>query len=368
MSIKGLLACFALGSVLLSTGAFAQEVPALANAKDDADRARIQTLIDGARQEGKLEWIGGFISAEHGAKVIEAFKEYYGLDGFTVEHTFAGTGELITRVDQLLNAKSNTFDVVWTASWGWYRDLLDRGELMEYRSPEYEAYTLSDAAGMSVDGYWVSDGYSNSPMFNTEALDRLGIEFKGESWAELLDPKLKGLISIPDPLTSATGAQTYIGMVKVMGPEWISGLVANEPVRRAQAVQATGWLATGEIPVTFSHARETYSLKERGIPVKLTYPKEGVVMQPFAAVILASAPRPNAAKLFIDFVRSAAGTQAVQDAGTLMFFGRPGVKSPDPEILPAWEEIKVVPMNWDEDATPEDIEAVRDLFRAAGMK
>jgi iron(III) transport system substrate-binding protein len=367
MRIRALLAPLFIAGALLTTAVHAQDVPALANATDDAERTRVQGLIDAARQEGKLEWVGGFISAEAGAKVLEAFKAYYGLDDMTVEHTFAGTGELITRVDQLLNAKSNNFDIVWTASWGWYNDLLKRGELMEYRSPNYAAYTLSDAAGMSKDGYWVSDGYSNSPMFNTEALAKLGIDFKGESWAELLDPKLKGLISIPDPLTSATGAQTYIGMVKVMGPDWIKGLVANEPVRRAQAVQATGWLATGEIPITFSHARETYSLKERGVPVKLTYPKEGVVLQPFGAVIMASAPHPNAAKLFIDFVRSAAGAQAVQDAGTLMFFGRPGVKSPDPEILPGWEEIKVVPMNWDEDANEDDIEAVRNLFREAGM-
>jgi len=368
MSMKKLMAGLLLGGILLSGNVYAQEVPALANAKDDADRTRIQTLIDGARQEGKLEWIGGFISAEHGAKIIQSFKDYYGLNDLTVEHTFAGTGELITRVDQLLNANSNTFDIVWTASWGWYKDLLARGAIMEYHSPEYEAYTLSDAAGLSVDGYWVSDGYSNSPMFNTQALENLGIDFKGESWAELVDPKLKGLISIPDPITSATGAQTYIGMVKVMGPEWVGKLVANEPVRRAQAVQATGWLATGEIPITFSHARETWALKERGVPVKLTYPKEGVVMQPFAAIILASAPRPNAAKLFIDFVRSATGAQAVQDAGTLMFFGRPGIKSPDPEILPGWEDVKVIQMDWDNDASAEGIEAVRNLFREAGMQ
>ena len=367
MRLKGFLAPLAIAGALLTTIAYAQDVPALVNAPDDAERTRIQGLIDAAEQEGKLEWVGGFISAESGAKILESFKAYYGLDDVEVEHTFAGTGELITRVDQLLNAKSNNFDIVWTASWGWYKDLLKRGELMEYRSPNYAAYTLSDAAGMSQDGYWVSDGYSNSPMFNTEALEKAGIEFKGESWAELLDPKLKGLISIPDPLTSATGAQTYIGMVKVMGPDWIKGLVANEPVRRAQAVQATGWLATGEIPITFSHARETYGLKERGVSVKLTYPKEGVVMQPFAAVILQSAPHPNAAKLFIDFVRSEAGAQAVQDAGSLMFFGRPGIKSPDPEILPGWEDIKLVPMNWDEDAEKSDIEAVRNLFREAGM-
>jgi len=367
MNTKKTITIFAFAAVLAATAANSQEAPALSDAPNDEERARIQQLIDGARQEAKLEWVGASIPAEVGKRVLDAYKAYYGLDDLVAEHTFSGTGELITRVNQLLTAKSNNFDIVWTVSWDWYKDLLARGEIMEYRSPHYAAYTLSDAAGMSQDGYWVSDAYTSSPMFNTEALEKLGIEFKGESWAELLDPKLKGLISIPDPLTSATGAQAYIGIVKAMGPEWVAGLVANEPVRRAQAIQATGWLATGEIPITLSSAREAHGLKQRGVPMKRTYPKEGVVLQPFAPVIMTSAPHPNAAKLFIDFVRSPVGAQATQDAGAFLYFGRPGVKSPDPETLKPWEEIAVIPMDWDNDADDQGIKAVRDLFRNAGM-
>lgn len=354
---------------LFAASAHAQDVPALADATDDADRARIQALIDGAREEGSLEWIGGFVTAEQGPKILDAFKEYYGLEDLDTQHTFSGTGELITRINQLLNADSNNFDIVWTSSWAWYKDLLERGELMEYRSPQYAAYTLSDEAGLSEDGYWVSDGYTNSPLYNPEALKKHGIaDFDPQSWNDMVDPRLKGLVSIPDPLTSASGAQMYIGIAKVMGNEWIAKLVANEPVRRAQAAQATGWLATGEIPVTFSHAREATKLKDSDIPVVLTYPREGIVLNPFAPVILESAPHPNAAKLFIDFVRSAKGAQVVMDSGALMFFGRPGVKSPDPDLLPAWEDIKVVPMDYDVEITNEAIAAIRDEFRKAGMQ
>lgn len=357
-----------LAGTLIAAAANAQDFPALADAVDDADRARIQALVDGAREEGALEWIGGYVPAEAGMKVLDAFKEYYGLTDLNTQYTFSGTGELITRMDQLLGAKSNNFDIVWTSSWAWYSDLLARGEIMEYRSPSYAAYTLSDAAGLSRDGYWVSDGYANSPLFNPAALEKAGITgFDPKSWNDMVDPRLKGLVSIPDPITSASAAQTYIGIVKVMGPEWVGKLVANEPVRRAQAAQATGWLATGEIPVTFSHAREAAALKRDNIPVVLTYPDEGVVLQPFPAIILSSAPHPNAAKLFIDFIRSAKGAQAVMDSGTLMFFGRAGVKSPDPDLLPGWEEIKVVPMDWDKEVNSESIAAIRDEFRKAGM-
>jgi iron(III) transport system substrate-binding protein len=369
ITMKSLFGGLILAGVWLAGPAFSQTYPALTEARDDADRARIQKLVEAARKEGALEWIGGFVPAESANKVLDAFKAHYGLTGFRTEYTFSGTGELITRMNQLLAAKSNNFDVMWTSSWAWYKDLLKRGDLMEYESPSYAAYTLSDAAGLSEKGYWVSDGYSNSPLFNADALKKLGMaDFKAKSWNDLVDPRLKGLVSIPDPIASASGAQTFIGIVKVMGPEWIGKLVANQPVRRAQAAQASGWIATGEIPVTFSHAREALPLKEDKISVVLTYPDEGIVLQPFPAVILKSAPRPNAAKLFIDFVRSAKGAQAVMDAGVLMFFGRPGVKSPDPALQPGWEEIKVIPLDYDTEVTNKSIQAIRQEFRKAGLK
>jgi iron(III) transport system substrate-binding protein len=358
-----------IAGTLAAASAYAQDVPALADATDDAERARIQQLIDGARAEGSFEWIGGFVTAEQGPKILDAFKEYYGLTDLDAQYTQSSTGELITRVNQLLNAKSNNFDVMWTSSWAWYKDLLKAGELMEYRSPNYAAYTLSNEAGMSVDGYWVCDGYANSPMYNPAALEKLGItDFTGESWNDLVDPRLKGLVSIPDPLTSASGAQTFIGIAKVMGDDWIAKLVQNEPVRRAQAAQATGWLTTGEIPVTISHAREAAKLQAKNVPVGLAYPREGIVLNPFAPVILASAPHPNAAKLFIDYVRSAKGAQTVMDVGAFMFFGRPGVKSPVPDLLPSWEEVTVVKMDFDNDFSNDQIAAVREEFRKAGMQ
>jgi iron(III) transport system substrate-binding protein len=184
----------------------------------------------------------------------------------------------------------------------------------------------------------------------------------------MVDPRLKGLISIPDPQTSATAAQTFIGIAKVMGNDWIQKLVANEPVLRAQAAQASNWIATGEIPVTFSHAREAMTLRQDNVPVVLTYPEEGISMQPFSAVIPKSAPHPNAAKLFIDFIRSAKGTQVVMDAGVLMFFGRPGVKSPDPDLLPGWEQVKVVPMDYDDEVSNKAIQAIRQEFRRGRAK
>ena len=57
----------------------------------------------------------------------------------------------------------------------------------------------------------------------------------------------------------------------------------------------------------------------------------------------------------------------MMDAGSLLFFGRPGVKPKYPEILPRSEEVKAIPFNWDTDATNEKIKAFRARAASYGI-
>jgi iron(III) transport system substrate-binding protein len=356
-------------AALFIASARAQEPPALAALANGAEHSRVAKLIAGAKKEGALEWVGVYSEPEQGKQILEAFKKQYGLPDLRTEYSYVGTGELIARINQLLRAGRNNFDIVWTSSWAWYKDLLKAGELLKYESPYYKEYTLSNAAGMSEDGYWVSDAYTQSPLYNIKALaDRNIADFDGSSYQQLTNPKLKGLLALPDPFTSASTAQAFIGLTRVMGKDWLKRVAQNNPVLRVKSSQGRAWVASGEFPVTLGYAKDAVTLKASHVPVKLVYPKEGVVLLPFAPVILRRAPHPNAAKLFIDFVRSANGAQTVMDSGSAMLFGRPGVKSPDPEVLPAWEKIKVIPMKWDADATAAAIKAIRRTASEAGLR
>ncbi|MBX6425646.1 MAG: extracellular solute-binding protein [Variibacter sp.] len=356
----------------LATTAAAQErtPPVLADINDAAERARVEALIEDARKERHFSWIGVMILPEQGRKILAEFKRYYGLDELSAEYTYAHTGELVTRVEQLLRAKRNSFDVVWTIAWPWYKDLLMRGELMHYSSPHYAAYTLSHQARLSMDGYWVSDAYTFSPLYNPAALEARGVKgFAPTSWKDFTDPRLKGLVSISDMVKSTSSAPTGVGIAKVLGEKWFHDLARNvQPVLYAQTAQARDWVGSGEFPVTlFNYAKDATILLKRNIKVRLIYPQEGVVLLPFAPAILKSAPHPATARLFIDFVRSARGAQTVMDAGSLLFFGRPGVKSPDPELLPPWENLNLIPFDWETDGSPASIKRIREVFREAGL-
>jgi iron(III) transport system substrate-binding protein len=347
----------------------AQEPPALAAIKDPAEKARVSKLIEAARKEGALSWIGVQIEPGHAGPIIAEFKRYYGLDGVNGEYTYAGTGEIVTRIEQLLRAKRNNFDIVWTASWAWYKDLLKRGEIMKYESPYYKEYTLSDKNGMTEKGYWVSDAYAFAPIYNPATMEQRGIKnFNPTSWADFVDPRLKGNICMIDVLVSTSAAPVLSGVVNVMGDDWLKKLGANKPALHIKAAQGREWVGSGEFAATLLNSpKDALSLIERNIKIKQVFPKEGIVLIPFAPIILKSAPHPATAQLFIDFVRSAHGAQTAMNAGSLLFFGRPGVKSKYPEILPPSEEVHAIKFDWDTQATTAAIKKFRDKARAAGI-
>lgn len=357
-------ACAALPPV-----AVAQEAPALAAIKDPTEKARVQKLIEGARKEGALSWIGVQIEPGHAEPILAEFKRHYGLDTLNGEYTYAGTGEIVTRVEQLLKARRNTFDIVWTASPAWYKDLVKRGELMQYESPYYKDYTLSDKNDMTEKGYWVSDAYAFAPVYNPATLEKNGVkDFKPTSWKDFVDPRLKGMVAMIDVLLSTSAAPVLSGVTKVMGDDWLKALGANKPALHVKASQGRDWVGSGEFAVAlFNSPKDALSLAERKLGTKQLFPKEGVVLIPFAPIILKSAPHPNTAQLFIDFVRSAHGTQTAMNAGSLLFFGRPGVKPKYPEILPPSEEVTAIPFNWDTEGSNDAIKKFREKVRAVGI-
>ena len=356
-----LIALAAIAGVALTLPrAHAQEAPALAAIKDPTEKARVAALIELAKKEGQLSWIGVQIEPGHANAILTEFKRYYGLNDLKGEYTYAATGAIVTRVEQLLKAKRNNFDIVWNASWAWYKDLLKRGEIMKYELPNYAAYTLSDKHGMSQKGYWVSDAYAFAPIYNTQAVASQIKDFHPTSWNDFVDPRLAGHLCMINVLISTSAAPVVAGITKVMGDKWLEALGKLKPTLHSKAAQGRDWVGSGEFSATLLNSpKDALSLIKRKLPTKQVFPNEGVVLIPFPAIIMTSAPHPAASKLFIDFVRSAHGTQTMMDAGALLFFGRPGVKPKYPDILPAAEDVKAIPFDWDKEATNAAIKAFR---------
>lgn len=356
--------------ILPSTVSAQDAIPVLEAASSPAERDRVEKLIEEARKEGVLEWAGVFIEPKQAQYIQEEFKKYYGLPDLRMEYSFVGSGALSAQVEQLIKADRNNFDIVWASAWSWFKDLHGRGELLEYDSPYYAEYTLSKDAGMSLDGYWASDARTYQPMYNATVLAERGVtDFDPTSWNDFLDPRLAGMVSLGDVHQSFSFAQSAESIRKTVGEDWFKKLADTvKPVFFSKTAQGRGWVASGEFPIMLmSHGKNAQVLKDQNIDVKLVFPEEGILLMPDTPVILKRAPHPAVARLFIDFVRSAHGAQTVQKSGAELFFGRPGVKSSDPQLFPAWEDVKAIPMDWNVEGTVEQIESIRKIVKDAGI-
>lgn len=345
--------------------------PAVREAKSDAERDRVRALVGQARKDGQLNWVGVLVEPDQAEKVVAEFRRYYGLDRVRVNYTYTSPGETVTKVEELLRARRADVDVVYNSAYAWFLDLKARGLLLRYDSPEYRFYSVTDRYGMLVPGYWVSDAYSFTPSWNPKLLrDRgLGDLLPFRRWRDLVNPRLKGLVSVGDVLRMTSHAQTFWALRRVLGDDWFVQLKRDvNPVTYSRSAQGRDWLVTGEFPITLSsHAKNTDVLRRQGADIALLYPEEGTVLLPFTLSILHNAPHPGAAKLFTDFLRSRRGGETLLRAGTLQFMGRPDVESPAPDLLPTLTRLKIVPIDWNKEGTSQAIQEIRDFWRRTGL-
>src|SRR5262245_55848457 len=117
-------------------GALAQEPPAL-QGKSPEEKARLTALIEGAKKEGALSYWDVVIQPETNDALTAAFRKHYGLpNSFKVNYTLSITVNLITRVEQELNAGNVSIDVAAVAAPTWMFERVRAGDVLEYDSPE----------------------------------------------------------------------------------------------------------------------------------------------------------------------------------------------------------------------------------------
>jgi len=356
--------------ISISGVSYSADIPALRDARDSAERTRVQGLIEGAGKENVLDWVGLMIDPKHSEQIIAGFKEYYGLPRLKINYTYARGGDVIPRIEEVLKAGRASPDIVWMVAWDWYVDLMKRGKLMRYDSPYYKECTFSHKAGLSMPGYWVSDSYTNIPMWNKGELEKRGIKnFNPSSWSDFVDPRLPPLTSLANLANPTTNVPWGITMRRVLDDEWFVKLVKGHAVPFEKAGQAETWIGSGEYPICLNmRIKYAQSLEQAGVKVGWLWPKEGQVMFPFAPVILASAPHPNTARLFIDYVRSAPGGDTMAGTGVMLTYGRPGVRIPVKErkYWPAGE-MKVIPFDYNKELTTESVRAFNAWAKKIGI-
>ncbi|MCC7105099.1 MAG: extracellular solute-binding protein, partial [Chloroflexi bacterium] len=321
--------------------------PAAKPAASAADeQARVAKLVEGAKQEGTLVWMGSALEEPSMVKEMEAlFKKTYGLpDSFKLSATRKSVREIPTLVENEIKAGKVTNDIINISNLAWWESMVKNNQVMSYDSPNYAAYSVPEKLGYNHRPYFVSDGYTFIIGWNKKSLPNLTVN----SYGDLLKPELKGKLSFSTSWNSSTGLPAFIAMKKTMGDDFWKKLAAQDPVMLDSSAQRMDAVVSGEYPITgLAIPGDLWvQINEKKVDyIGYAWPQEGSVLLPISTAILAKAPHPNAAMLFIDFFRTKEA-QEIWMRGEGYLSGRDGVTSPDPKLLKPMSEIKAVPFDF----------------------
>jgi iron(III) transport system substrate-binding protein len=334
--------------ILATTAALAVGIGCAAPAYADG-----QGVLEGARKEGKLVIYTG-VERAAAQILVDAFEKKYPF--IAAETVRASSSKLATRLDAEIEANRVQGDLFEFSLLYLTTSLRQRGEILQYDSPEYAEYPKE----YSAPGYWAASGLSNVIiLLNTRKVDEANIP---QSWWDLTKPYWRNKLTIDNLEVSGTGYNWLIALVnnESIGWKFIEALGKNKPgLERGHAGMAQK-VAAGE----YAGAAEMsdFHLKNirdaaASVPVRGVWPKEGVPSEPWTAGILKRAPHPNAARLFLDFLLSREGQALyVQTMGWTS--ARSDVAPPGYKEMPP--EIKILKSS----LSPDDALKVRDDYVA----
>ena len=316
---SGLLASFA----SLAVGALVLGSAGIAAADGHCGDPRVAKAIE----EGELIVVASvFETPETQNAHREGFIKYWCLpDDFKVSYDIRNTSGTIARIEaEVSQGVPISGDVTTMPAITWLTDAVERGLIMAYESPEYEHMKLPERIGLNNRPYWTSDMYMMFPMWNGDELPDLVIE----SWHDLLKPELKGKMSLMDGSSLQSVALVFHYLRQRLPEDYWEKLAAQDILISSTSMHGVEMMMSGERPMSIlGVSADANVLSDQGAThIRTAIPKEGVMLQEQSTAAFADAPHPNAAQLWIDFLRSHPG-QVIFEKYEGRVPGREGVPS-----------------------------------------
>lgn len=165
-------------------------------------------------------------------------------------------------------------------------------------------------------------------MYNAKSVTAAEAQ-KLRSWTGILDPVFKGRISVVEPVFGVTLAPLlYLMNAPGLGADFLKKLKSQDPYVYLNTAQAREAVISGQKPISWGAQWEAVVLSDiqKGAPVRFVYPEPRVEWGGTGYGVLAKAPHPNAARLFMAWKFSKAGAVSEQAPHTS---NRPALKQLD---------------------------------------
>ncbi len=295
-----------------------QSDPAPADdAKEPADAAGMDALIEAAKAEGELV-VYGSCEEEYLSAACEHFEELYGIK---TTYQRLSTGEVQAKIEE--ENGSPSADVWFGGTTDPYNVVAAEG-LLEPYAAENASHLLDDQY-KDADGNWygIYKGILGF-MVNKDELARMNIEAP-QDWQDLLDPKYEGLIWLSNYNTAGTAKLVINTMIQKYGHDegiqYLVDLDKNIQVYTKSGSGPSKNVGTGEcvVGIGFLHDGITQIVDNGYENVELVIPSSGTSFEVGATAIFKGAKHPNAAKLWIEYALSPECVELADDHGSYQF-------------------------------------------------
>lgn len=223
---------------------------------------------------------------------------------FDVQWFQGGTESVITKITGEIEAKKIEADLLMVADPSYYITLSEQGVLAKYDSKERVNVELKD-----TEGYWTGVRISN--MIIAYNSNNVTAEEAPKSYADLLDPQWKGRIAMPSPLLSGSAYVTAGALSGTYGWEFFDGLKANGMVVESGNSAVQNKLLTGEYDVVIILEENMLKLADKGEPVKIVYPADGVIVIPSPIAMFENSKNKEASQQVLDWFLSKEGQEII---------------------------------------------------------
>lgn len=298
-----------------------------------------------AKKEGKVV-VYGSVVPQAMEELHKNFEKKYDVK---VEYWRGSSTAVAERAQTEWRAGRPTFDVV-ESSWDVMVFMKKEGIFAAYIPPSSEKFPAQFKEKDALITPWrilpISILYNTDLVKPGEAPKNLD---------DLLSPKWKGKISIPDPSRHTTTAKFLWNLEKFMGAKWreyVKGLASQQPLLVESLAPVTPAIIKGEAQLGIAYIKFVKQYKGPVSYVAL----DKYLSDPNHLALGAKAPRPNAARLYIEYAVSADGQRMISQDGEFVLF--PGIYPP----IQGAEKVtpNMVPMD---NPTEEEAKSLSNEFR-----
>lgn len=285
---------------ILATACSSKPTPTTGTKSSSAAGSKSSSTVPAAPQptappkvEGKLTVYSSASQDVLDAMTAALKAKYPDLD---LKFVYGGTEELVDKLNAEFAAGTVNADAIMMADPAYARLLKSQGLLLPYVPAGVDQVKVD----RDPEGFYTAVRVLDAVIVYNP--DLVKAEEAPKSFKDLIDPKWKGQVTMPDPTKSGTAFATAGALVQQYGWEYFQKAQENGWQVGGSSSAPAKKISDGKVKVGVMVESSFRSAKAKGSKLDMVWPADGVILMESPYAILKGTKNPDAAKALLDWL------------------------------------------------------------------